>query len=171
MQLTQFQMPRKNFSIFNFTTVRLREHERDSFLISNNGKMASFKEMQLLMYCLNFSNGFLLDSGIPLFTSKESSWHRRIRAAILCNTAANAKSDASVSTSKGTPSWTELRLALHRSFFNVLNAITASLLRGNALQCKRGHAFLEKLGIYFGVIWKQTRHSFQLLCTSRLRQV
>jgi len=38
------------------------------------------------------------------------------------------------------------RLALHRSFFNVLNVSTASLLRGKALQCKKGPAFLEKLG-------------------------
>ena len=35
MQLTQFQTPRKNFSIFNFTTVRLREHERDSLEIQS----------------------------------------------------------------------------------------------------------------------------------------
>ena len=65
------------------------------------------------------------------------------------NAAASAKSDASVSTSKGTPSWIEARLALCRSFFNVLNAITASLLRGKALQCKRGPAFFEKFGIHF----------------------
>jgi len=83
MQLTQFQRSRNNFSILNFSTVRLREHDRDIFLISNNCEMASFKEMQSFTYCLNYSNGFLLDSGIPLFTSRESSRHERNRTAIL----------------------------------------------------------------------------------------
>jgi len=65
MQLTQFQTPRKNFSVFNFTSVRLREHERDSFLISNNCEIAFLRKMQPFLYCLNYSSGFLLNNGMP----------------------------------------------------------------------------------------------------------
>jgi len=67
MQLTQLETPGKNFSIFNFTTVRLRELERDSFLINNNCEIASFKIMQPFTHCLNYSSGFLLDGGNTAF--------------------------------------------------------------------------------------------------------
>jgi len=60
MKLAEFQTPRENFSIFNFTTVRLGEHKRNSFLISNNCEMASVKNIQPLTHRLNHGGGFLL---------------------------------------------------------------------------------------------------------------
>jgi len=148
MQLTQFQTPRKNFSIFNFTR----------FVGENMNKTASWsvtiKKMQPFEHCLNYSSDFLLNSGIPLFTSRESSRHECNRTAIL-RQHSRQRTDASVSTSKGTPSWMKPRLALHKSF-NVLNAITTSLLRGKALQCKRGPCFLEVISVF---------------CSGRFRQV
>jgi len=83
MKLAEIQTPRKNFSIFNFTTVRLGEHERNSFLIGNNCEMASFKKVQPLAYRLDYGGYFLLDNGIPLFTSRKSSRHKRNWTTIL----------------------------------------------------------------------------------------
>jgi len=97
---------------------------------------------------LNSSSGFLLDSRIPLFTSRGSLRLKMQQDGYLATTQQPTQSHMHPSTSKGTPSWIEPRPASHRSFFNVLNAITASLLRGKSLQCKRGPSFLQNLGIY-----------------------
>jgi len=105
MQLTQFQTPRNNFSIFIFTTVRLREHERDSFLISNYCEMASPKKMQPFTHCLNYIAVASFSTAEYRFSEAERVRDTNATGRLSYdNTAANAKSDASVSTSKGTPS-------------------------------------------------------------------
>ena len=70
-------LPRENFGILYFTTVSLGKHEcNSSFLFSNDSEMASFKEVELFSYSLNYSSSLLLDSRIPLFALRESSSHK-----------------------------------------------------------------------------------------------
>ena len=101
VKLAEFQTLRKNFSILNFTAVRLREHERDGFLI---GKMGSFKKVPPFAYRLIIA--------VASFSTAEYGFSQAERVRDINatgrpsydNTAASAKSEASVSTSKGTPS-------------------------------------------------------------------
>jgi len=160
MKLAELHLPQNNFSMFNITTVRMREHERDGFLIGNNCEMAFFKKLQPFAYCLDYCGCFFLNSGIPLFTSRKSLRHKGNWTTILWQHSSqrkvrcirlNFKGYADLNRAQTGVTWIILQcFECHHSF--------VAERKGLAMQ--ENTCFLWQVRHPFSVMCKQTRHSF-----------
>jgi len=147
-ELTSFKSPGEDFGILNLASITLVEHKRDRSLISDDREVSAFEEMWPT------SNGF--DDGDVFFLDNRVMFFARIRVRDLnatgrppCDTIATiTKSEASVSTSKGTPFWIVVKQALLNNFFSSLKVANASPLNGSLVGRSSGPAVFENLGIH-----------------------